>query len=208
MISSTREQAVTGKIRVPRQSRAIQTRQQIVETAIGLFSRKGYFQTSSNEISKEAGAAIGSFYAYFKDKKQVFLAALEHYSDKVNALIDSALIPPDLPMEQGMQRFLQSLLDAHRIYPDFHQEVEAMAIFDSDVREVIHEQEKIELRRTHALLLSWKESLGVKDLELAALVIYNLVHENIHFIAFREPRRDPKPIITELVVMIHRYLFR
>jgi hypothetical protein len=83
-----------------------------------------------------------------------------------------------------------------------------MAILDSDVRKVIREQEKAELKRTHMMLLSWKERVSVQDLELAALLVYNLVHESIHFIAFGAPRHESEAIVSELVVMIHGYLFR
>jgi len=196
-----------SKTRTPRQSRAVQTRQRIVKAAIGLFSRKGYFQTSSNEISERAGVSIRSFYAYFKDKKQVFLAALDHYSDTVNASVDFNLTLPGLTMEQGIRLFLRSLLKAHMIYPDFHREVDAMAILDPDVHKLVWEQEKEELRRTRELLESWKESVSVRDLKLAALIIYNLVHENIHAIAFGSSHGDSEAVISELVIIIHRYLF-
>ena len=59
----------TIKTRVPQQKRGIETRNHIVEAARVLFSRDGFNGTNAKEIAAEAGVSVGSFYAYFKDKK-------------------------------------------------------------------------------------------------------------------------------------------
>lgn len=43
----------------------------IFETALRLFTEKGYFNTSVHDIQKEANVSIGSIYHYFKNKEAI-----------------------------------------------------------------------------------------------------------------------------------------
>lgn len=45
----------------------------IQEAAIDVISRKGYFQTSVQEIAEEAGVSAGTIYNYFEDKQDILL---------------------------------------------------------------------------------------------------------------------------------------
>lgn len=44
----------------------------IIETAISVFSQKGYHHTSVKDIADEAGIAVGGIYLYFKGKEDLF----------------------------------------------------------------------------------------------------------------------------------------
>jgi AcrR family transcriptional regulator len=68
------------EVRIPRQKRSIKTREQIITTALRIFSQKGFYATSSNEIAAEAEVAVGTFYAYFKDKKHLFHQVMDYYN--------------------------------------------------------------------------------------------------------------------------------
>ncbi len=46
-------------------------RAELVRAAVGLFIRKGYHQTTTREIAREAGVSIGSLYEYIKTKEDV-----------------------------------------------------------------------------------------------------------------------------------------
>ncbi len=50
-----------------------------LDKAMLLFWRQGYQDTSLQDLLKEMGILNGSFYHLFKDKKQLFLQAMEHY---------------------------------------------------------------------------------------------------------------------------------
>ncbi|WP_213194736.1 TetR/AcrR family transcriptional regulator [Desulfuromonas sp. AOP6] len=47
------------------------TRALILDTALGLFSRTGYFNTSVQDIRKEADISIGSIYHHFPSKEAI-----------------------------------------------------------------------------------------------------------------------------------------
>ncbi len=53
-------------------SRKIETRQKIIEASVKLFSIKGYHNTQVMDIVKAVGMSAGTFYNYFKDKRELF----------------------------------------------------------------------------------------------------------------------------------------
>ncbi len=61
-------------------SKAEQTKLHILQKAQEVFSKKGYFLASMDEICKTAGVSKGSVYYHFKGKQDLFLAILEQYS--------------------------------------------------------------------------------------------------------------------------------
>jgi AcrR family transcriptional regulator len=63
---------MAGSKLTKRDQQRIETRQRIYETAMYLFTRKGYTQVSVNDICEKAGVSKGTFYYYFKSKDQVY----------------------------------------------------------------------------------------------------------------------------------------
>jgi AcrR family transcriptional regulator len=53
-------------------------RAEIVEAARGVFARRNYSDATVDEIAKEAGVAKGTLYLYFKSKKDIYRAVLDH----------------------------------------------------------------------------------------------------------------------------------
>jgi len=49
-------------------------RDKILEAAENLFSKKGYYDTSMDEIVKESGLSKGAIYGYFDSKEELFAA--------------------------------------------------------------------------------------------------------------------------------------
>lgn len=59
--------------RMPKQARSRQKREAILATAARLFAEQGYEATTADEIAAAAGVSVGTFYGYFRNKRQVFL---------------------------------------------------------------------------------------------------------------------------------------
>ena len=58
-------------------------KQAILETATILFSRNGYKETSTAELSKIIGVAEGTIFYHFKNKETLFLSVLEHTREMI-----------------------------------------------------------------------------------------------------------------------------
>jgi TetR/AcrR family transcriptional regulator, transcriptional repressor for nem operon len=58
-------------------NKGIQTRQNIVEKSLQLFSVKGYFNTSISDIQEATGLTKGGLYGHFKSKEDIWYAVYE-----------------------------------------------------------------------------------------------------------------------------------
>lgn len=64
-------------------------REIILDTALDLFSQRGYFNTSVHDIQKQANVSIGSIYHYFKNKEAIAKALFDELSHTMaKAMID------------------------------------------------------------------------------------------------------------------------
>jgi TetR/AcrR family fatty acid metabolism transcriptional regulator len=57
-------------------------RKQLLNAATRVFARKGYWSASIADIIQAAGVARGTFYLYFRSKRDVFLAIADNYRDE------------------------------------------------------------------------------------------------------------------------------
>ena len=80
-ISRTKRKAGSaGKLPVKEESPDTprdQRRQEIAKAAIEIFSRKGFHETTVAEITQGLGISTGTFYVYFKDKRELFLEVVD-----------------------------------------------------------------------------------------------------------------------------------
>lgn len=65
-----------------------ETKEKIICRAAGLFGEKGYVATGVQDILTAAGVTKGSFYFYFKRKKDVGFAAAEFYEKRVLGMME------------------------------------------------------------------------------------------------------------------------
>lgn len=60
--------------RVPRQARSREKRAELLRSAEALFTERGYPATTADDIALAAGVSVGTFYNYFRNKRQILLA--------------------------------------------------------------------------------------------------------------------------------------
>lgn len=69
-----------------------------VDRAAALFARRGYDQTSMQQLADELGVAVGGLYHYFPGKEQLLIAICDELMDpllgEARALGDAGLAPP------------------------------------------------------------------------------------------------------------------
>ena len=58
-------------------------RDKVLDTALQLFTRRGYFNTSMRDITRESGVSTGSVYHYFKDKEGVAAALYQQLLERM-----------------------------------------------------------------------------------------------------------------------------
>jgi AcrR family transcriptional regulator len=83
-------------------------RRTILDAATRLFGVQGYHSTTVPMIVAESDSSVGSFYAHFRNKEDVFAAVLEELGQKVTELMDRARVSqPDALL--GIRSAVESL---------------------------------------------------------------------------------------------------
>lgn len=71
-------------------------RLQILTAAMICFAKRGFHQTSMQNISEEAGISVGLIYRYFASKEAVISAITEEHKREIGELLDRARLAPTL----------------------------------------------------------------------------------------------------------------
>lgn len=201
---------INKKTRIPQQERSRETKQNILKAGMQLFSEKGFYKTNSKEIAREAGVSIGSFYLYFKNKKDLFKELLLDYHRKIHSVLENIEIE-NFIKAGGKKEFLlyliNKLIESHEIYPQFHQELHVMAQSDPEVSQVIELSKTEAYKMTKSMMAVWSEQLRIKNIDAAAIVVQNAIEEIVHKLLFSLSKRQGKKVVNELTDMLYRYLF-
>lgn len=72
------------------QHRSEETRSKIIESAIKLFSTRGFNTASVDEICADAGISKGAFYHHFESKQALFLALLDGWLKIIDSAIEAS----------------------------------------------------------------------------------------------------------------------
>ena len=76
------------------------TRGRILDAALNIFSRKGYYDTRLDEIVDESSTSKGAIYFHFPNKERLFLALVDQFAD----LLERRVIKAIEPEEKGIAR--------------------------------------------------------------------------------------------------------
>ncbi|MBW1733540.1 MAG: TetR/AcrR family transcriptional regulator [Deltaproteobacteria bacterium] len=69
-------------------------RQEILETALRLFSEKGFHNVSMQEIAQKAEFAVGTMYKFFENKEDLYKALVLEQSEKFHRALTEAIERP------------------------------------------------------------------------------------------------------------------
>lgn len=66
-------------------------RKKLLSAAISIFGRKGFHATTVPMIVRAANSSVGSFYFYFRDKEDIFAAALAALGEQISFALNEAI---------------------------------------------------------------------------------------------------------------------
>ncbi|SDI20635.1 transcriptional regulator, TetR family [Alteribacillus persepolensis] len=96
-------------------------KQEIMDTAVQLFSKKGFHFTSIQEITEACGISKGAFYKHFSSKENMMLNLLEQFHMHLLQEADNELVRRDItPKELLIQRIELELRKSVEYHTFFH----------------------------------------------------------------------------------------
>ena len=172
------------EIRKPVQKRSIEKKEKIIESGFELICEKGYYNTNTAEIAKNAGVSTGIIYQYFKDKHDIFIEALKKFADNIfYPMLDIPLKSFDKNnLNEIVRKMIDNFIQNHKLSQSAHEEIMAMAHSDKDVAFYFHKREIEMTEKIYDLLV--ENGFDNKNLmeksHIAIGLIDNLCHEIVY----------------------------
>ncbi len=124
--------------RVPVQSRAIEKKKRILAATFKIVGAKGYANTDTVDIAKAAGISVGTLYAYFRNKREIFLEASSGFYAELRKRLEENI--PETMVSTNpaaeVRLVLNSLLSINREYRFFQKEFVALSFSDEEIKKI------------------------------------------------------------------------
>lgn len=112
----------------PKQQRSIEKREHIKKTALDLFSTKGYHKTTTNEIAKQAGIPVGSFYTYFQDKTALYEELVKDMYETILSQVMHTEFSRDADLPTQIRTYVEIVMKGHCLHAAFQREVASLSL--------------------------------------------------------------------------------
>lgn len=196
------------EIREPKQKRAIQKKEAIIEAGFNLICKNGYYNTNTAEIAKTANVSTGIIYQYFKDKHDILMEALEVYGDDIFFPIIK-LKKEDFQshnFDKAMKEMLNKYINNHKLSKTAHEELTAMTHSDQEVANYFYKKELAMTNSIKQQLLD--NNFQDNNLNEKVHIMLGLIDNLCHEIIYHKHINMNYEIMTNLVLKNIRFLFK
>ena len=114
----------------------------LIAAASEEFRRRGFSGTDTNRIARRAGFAPQTFYRWFRDKTQIFLAVYRAWEEEERVVL-ARLISVNAPSSQ----VVAAILKHHRAYRIFRRSLRQLTVEDPSVRKARAESRTRQIER-------------------------------------------------------------
>ena len=159
-------------------------RESLVEAARTVFAQKGYEGSAISDIAQVAGVSDGLFYRYFASKRELLLAVLHDFYERVIDELEEAVA-----QEQAFEARLATLIHEHIAV--FVSDVDLCRLFIAEVRNfsdyVGSETHELNRRYTSVLMRIIADGVaeGQIDSEIDPRIIRDMLFGGIEHLAWR-----------------------
>jgi len=152
---------------------------QILDTAVIVFSKSGYYTATVDDIAKEAGIAKGSIYYHFKSKEDLFITIIESGINHIIFTFDE-ITKASSTINEATAKCIDFVMEYYIQYPAlcslfFCENTSGMS--DAVISRM--KNIKTKLNQSLASLLEEGSKCGMVhkiDFELAAVLIYSMLN--------------------------------
>jgi len=173
--------------RQPKQRRARQTFEAILNAVVRILKREGSGSLTTNRIAEVAGVSIGSVYQYFPDKGAIFIALHQRHVDEIDRLIQGTLIEhASSSLEELMRALVEAMIQAHTTDPELYELLLTQVPHRADGRREF----SVRLHSVFRLAIASRarELSKRRDLDKVAFVVTHMVDALSHGAVMRRPK--------------------
>jgi len=198
-------------VREPVQQRGKEKKARIITATRRLLNSSDYDTVTTNRIARKAGVSVGTFYSYFKDKRDVFLAVIRQYSEDIfsemiTGIQDMKQVPPRL--KEVVHRLILVAKKRHDHEKGLHKQMLVQSIRDPEIRDLALMEEGRADSVVREIFAQYADQIDVKDRDAAVFLVTTCVEEMIHHLILYGSEIPEERIFHELARMVYRYLAR
>jgi AcrR family transcriptional regulator len=206
---ATTSRAARNSRRTPRQERAHETVEAILEAAAQVFERHGYAAGTTNRIAERAGVSIGSLYQYFPNKDAIVVELARRHLAQLEAAawpaLD-ALVEYVPPLRDGLTAIVLGTVELHKQSPGLQRVLFEETPRSDEIRRMLLDF----FERVSGLIgdyLAACPEANVEDSRLAGRMVAVVVDEVTHGAVIHPVNgEDPNVYARETITMLERYL--
>lgn len=195
-------------IREPKQRRAINKKDRIIEAGFELICENGYYNTNTAEIAKKADVSTGIVYQYFKDKHDILMEAIEKYGEDIFfPMLKLSYKEINITnFNETIRNMIENYVINHKVSKIAHEEIMAMVHSDKDIADYYYKME-LEMTDTLKTILienNFSEQNLYEKVHVMIGLIDNLCHEKI----YHKHSSMNYDIMTDIVIENIEQLFK
>ena len=173
----TATQVATTNAQGRRERRTAETRERLFRSALDLFAKKGFAETTVEDITEAADVGKGTFFNYFPSKDHILLGFVELQLGKLQSLVVEARTS-GVPMPQFLRSMAMRMTQEPTRNPGIMRSLFMAYISTTPVRQVMADLQK----RAHALhteIIEMGQARGEIRQDLPASEIANVFRQTI-----------------------------
>jgi AcrR family transcriptional regulator len=176
----------TSSRRQPKQRRAQQTVEAVLDAVVRVLKREGFDAVTTNRIAEVAGVSIGSVYQYFPDKRAILVALHQRHIEEIDSMVKTRLVEhATSSLDELIRAMVEGMIEAHTKDPElcellFH-EVPHRADGTRDFAVRLHGAFLL------AISSRAKELKKGRDPDRLAFVVTHMIESLSHGVLFRRP---------------------
>ena len=173
--------------RRPKQRRARETVEAILDAVTRILKREGSEAITTNRIAEVAGVSIGSLYQYFPDKRAIFITLHRRHIEQIDRLVERTLVEHATgSLEDLMRALVDAMIDAHSGGPEFYQ----LLMVEVPHRVERSEDFAVRLHGAFRLAIAAKGRARTEnELDKTAFVVANMMDGLCHGAVLRRPAK-------------------
>jgi len=113
---------------------SVNRREQILEAAVIVFAESGYYRATTAQVAERVGISQPYIFKVFKNKEELFVAALERAFERIVHAFKEVEAPADQLLQEAI-RVYERLMESHP--SEIILQVQALGIRDEPIRQAM-----------------------------------------------------------------------
>lgn len=188
-------------VREPIQKRSIEKKEKIIESGFELICEKGYYNTNTAEIAKNAGVSTGIVYQYFKDKHDILVEGIKRYASDI--FYPMLNVTSNIKIDKNnldfiLRNMINAFVENHKLSQIAHEEIMSMTHSDKEIAEFFQENEMVMTKNISKILVD--NGFDSKNLDEKVHISIHLIDDLCHEIVYHKHKDLDYDVMINLVI--------